>query len=372
MKNIPLRHRIGTVLLLIVALPVIAEAQTNAPAATQTNAPTATQTNAPAAKPPPAVRKFDPLLFAAPFLLGDGGDPNAAVGKDDPLKALAWLDNVVIGKGGGRDLHAEVAYPVNAPRPMPAIILVHGGGWGYGGPRPIHNMVSFPGNFTARFAKQGYFTVFTEYRLSGEAKWPAQIQDCELAVRWLRANAAKYGVDPNRIGIWGYSAGGHLVACMATMADVKEYQGDGGYPGVSSAVQAVVDWFGATDFTSPYFITPQPNKISNGTSVAIQNVMGMPYAQNPGAWKSASPVFYVKSDDPPVLIVHGDVDQWIPVDQASEFDAALTKAGVTHQLVIVKNGKHSFVPKVGNTTDPTGPEIQKITNDFLAKYLKAP
>jgi acetyl esterase/lipase len=348
MKNIPLRHHICTLLLLILAQPDIATAQTNAPAA----------------KPPPPVRKYDPLKFVAPFLLGDGGDPNSAVGKDEPIKALAWLDNVVIGKGGGRDLHAEVAYPVNAQRPMPAVILIHGGGWAYGGPQPIHNMVSFPGNFTARFAKQGYFTVFAEYRLSGEAKWPAQIQDCELAVRWLRANAAKYGVDPNRIGIWGYSAGGHLVACMATMSDVKEYQGDGGYPGVSSTVQAVVDWFGASDFTDPL--------VQADSGVAIQGLMGMPYAQNPEAWKKASPVFYVKPNDPPILIIHGEEDQFLPVSQAKTFDAALTKAGATHQLVIVKNGKHSFVPKVGNTTDPTGPEIQKLTDDFLAKYLKTP
>ncbi len=100
--------------------------------------------------------------------------------------------------------------------------------------------------------------------------------------------------------------------------------------------------------------------------------MGMPYAQNPGAWKKASPVFYVKASDPPTLIIHGEEDQFIPIGQAKEFDAALTKVGVTHQLVVVKNGLHGFGPKVGKTTDPTGPEIQKLTDDFLAKYLKAP
>ncbi len=173
---------------------------------------------------------------------------NPAVGKDDPFKGIVFLDNVVIGKGGGRDLHAEVAYPENATRPMPAVLFIHGGGWAYGSPQPVHK----PGGILASLAKQGYFAAWTEYRLSGEAKWPAQIQDCELAVRWLRANAKKYGVDPKRIGIWGPSAGGHLVACMATMADVNEYHGDGGYPKISSAVKVVVDWFGATDLTDPF------------------------------------------------------------------------------------------------------------------------
>jgi acetyl esterase/lipase len=308
--------RLGLALLGSVALPGFA----------------ATQTNAPAATPPAAT---------------------------DPLKGVTYIDNVVLGKGGGRDIIAEVAYPTYAPRPMPAVLFIHGGGWAYGNPRPVH----MPNGVIANLARKGYFAVYVGYRLSGEAKWPAQIEDCELSVRWLRANAKKYGVDPNRIGAWGMSAGGHLVDCMATMADVKEYQGDGGYAGVSSAVQVAVHWFGATDFTDP--------QVQTHSGGSIEPLMGMPYAQNPEAWKKASPAFYVKKSDPPILIIHGEEDQFLPVSQAKIFDAALTKVGATHTLVLVKNGMHGFSPVPGKITDPSMAEIQKLTDDFLAKYLKS-
>ena len=111
------------------------------------------------------------------------------------------LRDVVFGKGGDRDLHAEIAYPKNATGPLPAVIYIHGGGW-VGG--------SYKQAPILELAKAGYFAASIEYRLSNVAKWPAQIQDCKLGVRWLRTNAAKYNVDPNRIGAWGASAGGHL------------------------------------------------------------------------------------------------------------------------------------------------------------------
>lgn len=284
----------------------------------------------------------------------------SAPGKDDPLQGITYIDNVVLGKGGGRNIIAEVCYPTDAPRPMPAVLFIHGGGWAYGDPKPIH----MPNGVIATLARKGYFAVYVGYRLSGEAHWPAQIQDCELSVRWLRANAKNYGVNPDRIGAWGMSAGGHLADCMATMADVKEYQGDGGYPGVSSKVQVVVHWFGATDFTDP--------AVRANSGGAIEPLMGMPYAQNPEAWKKASPAFYAKKGDPPILIIHGEEDQFLPVSQAKIFDAALTKAGVTHQLVLVQNGRHGFAPVPGKKTVPSMAQIGKITDDFLANYLKAP
>jgi acetyl esterase/lipase len=196
------------------------------------------------------------------------------------------------------------------------------------------------------------------------AKWPAQIQDCELAVRWLRANAAKYNVDPNRIGVWGESAGGHLVACVGTMTDVKEDQGDG-YPGVSSAVQAVVDFYGPTDFTQPGIYTPTAIRLTEG-------LMGVPLAQNPDLWKSASPLFYVKAGDPPMLLVHGDSDKLVPIAQSQVFDQALTKAGVPHEFVVVKNGDHGFKPLPGTTIDPSPKQIHADVFAFFDKYLKTP
>jgi len=272
-----------------------------------------------------------------------------------PAPGIEALHDVVIGKGGAQELHAEIAYPKNAAKPTPAIIYIHGGGWIEGTYK--HSLI--------QFAQHGYFGASIEYRFSNVATWPAQIQDCKLAVRWLRANAAQYNVDPNRIGVWGESAGGHLVTCLGTMADVKEYEGDGGYPGVSSAVQAVVDFYGPTDFTRPDLYSPTAIRLTQG-------LMGVPYEQNPQLWKSASPFFYVKAGDPPMLLVHGDSDGLVPLAQSTVFDEALTKAGVPHQLLVVKNADHGFSPKPGTTIDPSWPAINKAVFDFFDKYLKAP
>jgi acetyl esterase/lipase len=260
--------------------------------------------------------------------------------------------DVVFGQGGGRDLHAEIAYPKGAVGPLPAVIYIHGGGW-IGG---SHKQAPI-----AELAKAGYFAASIEYRLSGEAKWPAQIEDCMLGVRWLRANAAKYGVDPNRIGVWGASAGGHLVACLGTMADEKALQ-VGGYPGVSSGVQAVVDYFGPTDFVDPGKYTPAAIELT-------EQLFGVSHQENPELWRSGSPLAFVKAGDPPMLMIHGEQDGLVPIAQSLVFDTALTKAGVPHQLVIVKNADHGFAPRPGTVIDPSQGQISAITMAFLAKYL---
>ena len=166
-----------------------------------------------------------------------------------PASAIETPPDVVYTTVNGTPLHARLAYPKNSTGLLPAIIYIHGGGWRRG---------SYRIRLADTIAEQGYFAMSVEYRLSGVAKWPAQIEDCSAAVRWLRANAAKYHVDPNRIGAWGESAGGHLVACLATMADQTQYD-VGDNPKVSSAVQAVVDFYGPTDLAlDPPKISPSP------------------------------------------------------------------------------------------------------------------
>ncbi len=288
-------------------------------------------------------------LFASHFLM------LSALAQTGP-NGITELHDVVFGHAGGRDLHAEIAFPTDAPGPLSAIIYIHGGGWVEGSQK------SSPISY---LAQAGYFAVSIEYRLSNEAKWPAQIEDCQLGVRWLRANAAKYHVDPNRIGAWGESAGGHLVACLGTMADIKQYQAGGEYPGVSSAVQAVVDFYGPTDFITPDIYTPEAHRLTEG-------LFGVPRDQDPALWKSGSPVFYVKAGDPPMLLVHGDSDTLVPLAQSAVFDAALTKAGVPHEFIIVKNANHGFAPVPGTMIDPSRAEILADVATFLAKYLKSP
>jgi len=270
-----------------------------------------------------------------------------------PPVGTIFLRDVVIGRGGGRALHADVAYPPHLFGRTPAIIFIHGGGWSSG---------SYHDSPIAEFAQAGYFAASIEYRLSGEAKWPAQIQDCNLGVRWLRANAAKYKVYPDRIAVWGESAGGHLAACVATMGETKDLEGNGGYPGVSSAVQAAVIYYGPTDLTTPDMV--------NNLGGALEALFGAPYAQNPELWKSASPLYAIKAGDAPMFLAHGDADQLVPVTQSTIFDAALAKTGVPHQLLIIKNAGHVFVSPTGIAIHPSPAEINQAAFTFLAPYLK--
>jgi acetyl esterase/lipase len=267
---------------------------------------------------------------------------------------IQQINDYVFTKVDGHDLHADIAFPKDSPKPLPAIIYVHGGGWAGGG---------YPQGCVMTAAQHGYFCASIEYRLSGVAKWPAQIQDCETAVRWLRANAPKFNVDPNRIGVWGDSAGGHLVTCLGTMADVKEFQGDG-FPGVSSKVQAVVDYYGPTHLVDHA-------TLNDNVDGLLVRLFGGTRADMPDVYKNASPYFHVKPTDPPMLIVQGDCDGTVPLVQSTLFADALTEAGVPNQLIIVKNGDHGFGPGPGKTkVDPNGGEIQDAVFAFFDKQLK--
>ena len=270
------------------------------------------------------------------------------------------IHDVEIGKGGDRVLHAEIARPKDPPAtPMPAVLWIHGGGWSGG---------SHKGNGAIWLAAKGYFTASIEYRLSGEATWPAQIQDCKLGVRWLRANAAKYNVDPNRIGCWGSSAGGHLVACLGTM-DKPEFEGRGGCEGVSSRVQAVVDFCGPADFTAGSAGIQGAKEGED--SKAPLGLFGAPFKEKPELWKNGSPVLYAAAGDPPFLIVHGDADKTVPFAQSEHLEAALKKAGVPVEFIRVKGGGHGMrAPKDAPPAEPDQQAIRDAVIVFFDKQLK--
>jgi acetyl esterase/lipase len=275
--------------------------------------------------------------------------------------------DIVAGQSGGVPIHVDVAYPsAPSPTPLPALLYVHGGGWAAGhGPDGL--------GFCYAAARRGYFSATVDYRLSNVAKWPAQIQDCKLAVRWLRANAAKYNVDPNKIGAVGHSAGGHLVACLGTMDDPK-FEGDGGYAGVSSKVQAVSDWSGPADLTDGNFgngsdsVTPETRMHDIGLLDAL---IGFTFDQRPDLWKDASPIMWIKPNDPPFQVVHGSVDEIVSVKQGEEFAAALQKAGVPTELIIIQNGGHGLGPRPGGPPAvPDHVELMKRVFAFFDKNLK--
>jgi acetyl esterase/lipase len=238
----------------------------------------------------------------------------------------------------------------------PLIIWVHGGAW-QGGSKG-------PNNPAMPMLARGYAVAAINYRLSQHAKFPAQIEDCKAAVRYLRANAAKYSLDPNHFGAWGASAGGHLVALLGTSGDVKELEGDGGNPGVSSRVQAVCDWFGPVDLTKMAEQSgPESQLDHNAPDSPEAKLLGGPVQEKKELAAKANPVTYVSKDDPPFLIIHGDKDPVVPYKQSHLLDDALKSAGVETTLLIIPGAAHG--PGIG--TRETFGKIQAFFDKHLRK-----
>lgn len=277
----------------------------------------------------------------------------AAAEGPQPADDYKLINGVVYAKVGDRELHLNLAVPTaKSDTPRPLVIWVHGGGWNAGSHE--HNRASW-------MCRHGYVAASVEYRLSGEATFPAHIYDCKAAVRFLRAKAKDYGIDPDRIGVWGGSAGGHLAALLATSGGVKELEGDLGNPDQSSRVQALCDFFGPTNLYMP----------RGSDFVRVPNVVSMLLggepSDKPELAKLASPVRQVTKDDPPTIIFHGDRDPLVAMDQSQQLYLALRSVGVEAKLVKVKGAGHGFDnPK----SSPTPDEIDKMLLEFFDKHLK--
>ena len=261
------------------------------------------------------------------------------------------IRDVVFGTGGGRELRLNIIRPKNPPqKPMPVVVWIHGGAWRAGTKEGLR---------TVPLAQRGYFTVSIEYRLSQEAIFPAQIHDCKAAIRWLRAHAEQYNIDPERIGVWGASAGGHLAALLGTSAGVAELEGEGGWAEFSSRVQAVCDFYGPTDF-------PKMGGWHNLPNSPEHQLIGGSWEEKAELVRLANPITHVTPDDPPFLIVHGEEDRTVPINQSEMLYQALKKAGVEVTFVRVQNGGHGFK---GNCK-PTPQEITQMVIEFFDKHLR--
>ena len=248
------------------------------------------------------------------------------------------LDLYLPGPGGGEAPAASRA---------PVVIWIHGGGWSAG------NKNSCP---AALLVPAGFAAVSINYRLTQLAPFPAQIHDCKGAVRWGRAHAAEYGLDPDHIGIWGASAGGHLAALLGTTAGDKDLEGDvGGNLDRSSQVQAVCDWFGPSDIVKlahaddPAPAEIHPNAAINAAVGLLDRLVGGPVREHLDVARQASPAAHVSKGDPPFLIMHGDKDDLVPLSQSELLTAALHEAGVDATMHIVKGAGAR-----GLTIDPSG------------------
>ena len=255
--------------------------------------------------------------------------------------------NIEYAKAGNKSLLLDLYLPKNQTGKIPLVMWVHGGGWKNGSKDKLKGLW---------LVKHGYAVASINYRLTHEAIWPAQINDCRSAVRFLKSNADKYQLN-GQIVAWGGSAGGHLVAVLGTQ-DLPENEK------ISSRVDAVIDWYGPSDL-----LTMPPNTISatrtraqveqsNGAKLLGKTVMDVPELA-----KEASAFWNVSKDDPPFLIMHGELDPGVPLIQSKKLHAKQKEVGAPSELIIVKGAKH------GGKEFMTEEMNQHILN-FLKKVLK--
>ncbi len=266
-----------------------------------------------------------------------------------------WRDVVFAHVDGFRPLTLYVSAPrTNVPAPL--VVFIHGGGWMLGHPmvtNPVYAALDMSGKLLAA----GYAVARISYRLSSEATFPVQLHDCKSAIRFLRNHADVFGVDAGRFAAMGDSAGGHLAALVGLTGRRPNLEGTVGETAGSSAVQAVVDWFGPIDFlTMPEQAIPGGNTSQHDPKSPESRLIGGPIPERRQSVAVASPMSYVSGDAPPFLIQHGTLDRLVPIGQSRELHAALRKAGAASTLIEIEGADHCFwgVDRVGIMADVTG------------------
>lgn len=257
----------------------------------------------------------------------------------------------------GKGLSLDLDLPPG-PGPFPVIVWIHGGAWAEG------DKAGGPAAFYPQF---GYAVARVNYRLSGDAAFPAQLFDVKAAVRWVRANAAKYALDPDHIAAWGASAGAHLAALLGTTGGVAGLEGDtAGNLDRSSGVNAVVDWSGPTDFLrmdEQMVCNPPRREKADSPRSGESLLVGCQISSCPDKAKRANPIVYVSKDDAAFLIMHGTHDCTVPHGQSQLLYDALKSAGVDATLKLLPNADH-------NSADFFSPDATAALDAFLARTLK--
>jgi acetyl esterase/lipase len=263
-------------------------------------------------------------------------------------EGVSFEPNIEYSKADDVSLQLNLARPRKGAGPFPAVICIHGGGF-RGGARQSYDGLAI------RLANEGYVAATVSYRLAPKHPFPAAIHDVKAAVRWLRANAKKYNIDPERIGVMGGSAGGHLAQFLAVTSDVKQFEGNGGNPEQSSRVACVVNYYGPSDFTKSY-----------GKSVDAAEVLPLWLGGDLEKEKLkhiiASPLNWVTPNAAPTLCIHGTEDPYVAHEQAVWMVDRLQACGVEARLLTLKGAGHGFKGKDAETAE-------KSMLDFFGKHL---
>jgi acetyl esterase/lipase len=266
--------------------------------------------------------------------------------------------DVRYARAGGKDLLFPLFLPpAKSPRPSPLVVFIHGGAW-----READRW--WGARFAQRMVRRGFAYASISHRLSQEAVFPAQIEDCKAAIRFFRANAGRFRIDPERIGVWGTSAGGHLAALLGTAGHVKEFDRSGGNLRVSSRVQAVCDCCGPTDFLQlDAHALPNPEFVYAAPDSPTSLLLGAPTMTVPERCAQANPIAHIRGDDcPPFLILHGAADSAVPAHQSRLLHDALLRAGVESTLRVVEGAGHRDV--AGR------PELVEAVERFFDRHLR--
>jgi acetyl esterase/lipase len=266
----------------------------------------------------------------------------------DPEYNILVANGIEYSNPDGQHLQLNLARPAGTG-PFPAVLCIHGGGFRAGTREGYDGLIK-------SLARKGYVAATVTYRLAPKYQFPAAVHDTKAAVRWLRANASKYHIDPRRIGVTGGSAGGHLAQFLGVTAGVKEFEGDGGNPDQSSAVACVVNYFGPSDFTKSY-----------GKSVDAAEVLPLFLGGNLETARvkhiRSSPLYWVTPDAAPTLCIHGTEDKYVAHEQAVWLIDRLQAATVEAELLTLKGAGHGFKGKEAEVAD-------QAMLAFFEKHLK--
>lgn len=308
-----------------------------------------------------------PVIDATPFL-GDHYPPRRTAFADG---VVGYADVTYQVIPGFRPLNLDLYLPPKTGRRAPLVMYIHGGGWANGHSRQSGAFDDWPG-VLASIAARGYVVASVNYRLSGEAPFPAAIRDVKSAIRFLRLHADEYAMDASRAIVWGGSAGGHLAALAATTCGVQELEPVQAPPAADAApqpgdcVQGAVTWYGIFDFSTLAAAAKQPGAASGPVSRFLGCNDG---ACAPQTVRLASPLGFVNSGTPPFLLLHGAQDKVADPAQSRQFRDAMQKAGARAELVMIPGVDHSFIGTTPQATREASLEALRRTVEFIETTL---
>lgn len=263
---------------------------------------------------------------------------------DFPGGIVAWPQVEISNLDGFRPVRMDIYAPRDRSKPRPAVLWIHGGGWSRGDARTSGAYANWPA-VLASLAARGFVVASLDYRLSGEARFPAQIQDVKAAIRHLRVEAGALGVDASRVYLWGGSAGGHLASLAAVTCGAAEYEPEPSTgrlsrsqinamkgskaPAVDDCVQGAALWYGVFD-------------LEHTPSVNVGGLLGCDPAKCRDVARAASPIYRVSKVAPPMLLIHGTKDETVDVSQSEAMAAALRKAGASAELLLITDVDHGL------------------------------